>query len=124
MNPVQILYHGTSLDYVESIENKGLISVNDKVYLTTDLNVAFDYANKAIHRENSFCSQCVICIVDAVQMVKDGFEFDFVNNEYIVTHVPSKYIIQVALESEEELPSLAHYAQEQVYTVNKQEQLF
>ena len=123
MNPVQILYHGTSLDYVESIENKGLISANNRVYLTTDINVAYDYSVLAIHREDSFCSQCVICIIDALQMVKDGFEFEFINNEYTVTHVPSKYIIQVAIESEQDLPLLAHYAQEQVYTVNKQKQL-
>lgn len=115
MQPVQILYHGTSLDHIESIETKGLISKDNKVYLTTDINVAYEYSVLAIHRKDSFCLQSVICIVNAPLMVKDGFEFDFNNNEYIITHVPSKYITQVAIESEADLVLLAHYAQEQVY---------
>ena len=115
MKPVQILYHGTSLDYVESIDEKGLVSDNNKVYLTADVIVAYDYALKAVQKGYSL--QPVICVVNAPQMVEDGFifEHDNVNAEFTVNNIPAKYIIQIAVESEDDLELLVHYAQEQVF---------
>lgn len=108
-NPVQLLYHGTSFIYSAVIEHEGLKPVNyDKVHLTADINVAYHYAAES--------SMPVICIVDAPQMVKDGFTFthEASNAEWTVDYVPAKYLIQIVVESENELTLLAHYAQEQV----------
>lgn len=108
MRPVQFLYHGTSLEYSESIEEQGLVSVDSKVYLTTDILVAYDYALKAIHRPSSESLQPVICVVDAPQMNKDGyiFEHDMSSAEWTIAEVPSRYILQVAVESEEDLSKI------------------
>ena len=96
MQPVQLLYHGTNINNVQGIEEKGLVS-NNNVYLTTDLLVAYDYAKKN--------GDPVICIVDSLQMVKDGFVFshDVQTAEYTINHVPSNYIIQIVIESEADL---------------------
>ena len=117
VKPVQLLYHGTALDYSKLIEQQGLKPVNhDKVYLTADLNVAYEYAKKRTRDLHTNSVQPVICIVDAEQMYKDGYTFTHeVNNaEYTVDYVPSKYLLQVMPESEDDLELLAHYAQEQV----------
>jgi hypothetical protein len=63
--PPNILYHGTSGAYVESIEQEGLKPRNyNHVYLTPVLDVAYEYANKH--------EQKVICVVDAEQLYKDA----------------------------------------------------
>ena len=101
MQPVQLLYHGTNINNVQGIEEKGLVSNND-VYLTTDLLVAYDYAKKN--------GQPVICIVDAVQMVNDGlvFSHNVQTAEYTTSHVPSKYIVQIVIESDKDLALIKH----------------
>ena len=115
MKPAQILYHGTCYRYYEKIEKQGLKPINHKeVYLTADVIVAYDYAKKAsVSNDLSFPT---LCIINAEQMYKDGFEFthNVSTAEYTVGCVPSKYIVQVMPESEDELSRLVHYAQEQV----------
>lgn len=114
--PVQLLYHGTSFKHSASIEEQGLIKINyDKVYLTADLEVAYNYAKRKQVNENDY-SGIVICIIDAPQMVKDGFTFEHQHThaEWTIDNVPSRYILQVIIESYDELLQLAHYAQEQV----------
>ena len=42
-NPTQLLYHGTSFGNSTLIEQQGLLPKNyDKVYLTTDIRVAYN----------------------------------------------------------------------------------
>ena len=119
VKPVQLLYHGTVYKYSYQIEHEGLRPINHKaVYLTADLNVAYDYAKQA-SRVNDL-SFPVICIVDAEQMYKDGYTFthEVDTAEYTVDYVPAKYLLQVMPESEDELEQLAHYAQEQYSIYN------
>ena len=103
MKPVTLLYHGTSKTYSAAIEEQGLIPINyDNVYLTADLYVAYSYAKKT--------DQPVICIIDAPQMAKDGFTFehDATYAEWTTKIVPAKYIVQVLIESEEDIKKLAY----------------
>lgn len=119
VKPVQILYHGTTLSHVKDIHEKGLQPINyDKVYLTSDIVVAYEYAKSRSLIDN--LSLKVICIVDAKQMYIDGFVFTHEQStaECTVDYVPSKYIISVIIESEEDLDKLAHYAQKQFYEDN------
>lgn len=112
MKPVQLLYHGTSRNCSEQIEQYGLKPINyNKVYLTADINVAFNYACRKQIIDKDY-SGIVICIVDAQKMFSDGFIFthESTNAEYTVENVPSKYILQVIIESEEELEMFAQYA--------------
>ena len=91
------LYHGTSLTYVESIYEKGLIAQNNAtyVYLTSNIETAYVYAHKF--------RQPVICVIDAEQMIKDGFVFEEKDNEYLITTVPTKYMLLIAVENVDEL---------------------
>ena len=106
MNPLQILYHGTSYDHSALIEQEGLVPKNHSaVYLTADINVAYDYAKK--HYSNP-----VICLIDAPQMVADGFVFELnmSSAEYTTAAVPSKYLVQLVIEDEAELETIANIA--------------
>lgn len=97
--PIQLLYHGTSLESSKLIEEQGLIPKNyDKVYLTADLQVAYNYAKQK-------SDKTVICIVDAPQMIKDGFTFEHNNTyaEWTTDYVPSNYLVQVLVEDESSL---------------------
>ena len=101
--PTQLLYHGTSFDNSSLIEEQGLLPKNhNKVYLTTDVRVAYNYAKLKTDKP-------VICIVDAIQMVKDGFTFEHDNTyaEWTTDNVPSRYLIQVMIESEDDLSMLS-----------------
>ena len=101
--PIQLLYHGTSLDNSKFIKEQGLIPKNyDKVYLTADLQVAYNYAK-------SKSDKTVICIVDAPQMIRDGFTFNHDNThaEWTTDHVPPEYLVQVLIEDESELEALS-----------------
>lgn len=110
MKPV-ILYYGTSLDYSEQIDTVGFV---DKVCLTTNLVSAYEQAIKTIYMPNSNCLQPVICVVNLSLLINDGFVFEHNDAEYYLANVPAEYITQFAIETEEDLKLLAHYAQEQV----------
>lgn len=119
MNPVQFLYHGTCYKYSHQIDTEGLQPVNhDKVYLTADIVVAYEYAKTA--SSNNDLSLPVICIVDAVQMHKDGYKFthEATNAEWTTEYVLPKYLLQIIPESLDELEQLLHYAQEKVTNEN------
>ena len=118
MKPVQFLFHGTAYDYSDIIEHEGLKPVNhDKVYLTADINVAYHYAKSKTLDPHTNSMQTVICVVDALQMYKDGFVFthEATNAEYTVNEVPPHYLVQIVVESEDELELLAHYVQDEVF---------
>lgn len=108
-----ILYYGTSLDYSEQIDKVGIIS-KDKICLTTDITTAYENAIKTIYSPNSSCLQPVICTINVTDMIKDGFIFEHNSSytEYYVSSIPSKYINQVAVETEEDLMLLARYEQQ------------
>ena len=115
--PVQLLYHGTCYKYSHWIETEGIRPINhDTVYLTADIVVAYQYAKDA--SRNNDLSLPVICIVDALQMYKDGYKFMHETDtaEWTIGYVPPKYLLQVIPESIDDLETLLHYAQEQFGT--------
>ena len=107
--PLQVLYHGTSSSNAARIQQQGLIPVNyEHVYLTADVQVAYDYAmNKTSGTDNL----PVICIVDSIRMQEDGYEFyhNVVTAEWTVCCVPEKYLLQVIVENASELKHLVCY---------------
>lgn len=117
MFPYRYLYHGTCVDYIDEIEQVGLQAVNyDKVYLTSDLNIAFEYAQQAIRNQQSNSFVPLICMIDAFKMYEDGFTFTEGYNEaeYTIKNVPSYYIETFVIFNDNDLEALAHYAQEQL----------
>ena len=115
--PVQLLYHGTVMDYSDLIEQQGLKPVNhEKVYLTADINVAYDYAKQRTTDLHTNTMLPVMCVVDAQQMYHDGFIFthEVGSAEYTVDNVPPEYILQVIIETDDDLELLAQYAHKQV----------
>lgn len=107
--PVQVLYHGTSFVNSGNIEDVGLVaSKTNKVFLTADINVAYYYAKQRVEGTTDLP---VVCVVDAEQMHKDGFVFYHEQStaEYTVSNVPSKYILQIGVESEDDLNLITHY---------------
>lgn len=110
LQPVQILYHGTSFDYSEQIEEQGLRKMSSEaVYLTADIQVAYNYAK-------SKGTKTVICIIDAPQMAKDGFVFKHNDTyaEWTTEYVPPKYLVQLLVEDDSELYLVDQYAKEAV----------
>lgn len=117
VKPVQLLYHGTVFDYSEQIEQQGLKPINyDKVYLTADINVAYDYAKQRTTDIHTNTMLPVVCIIDAQQMYKDGFVFthEVDTAEYTVNNVPPEYILQFIINNTNDLDILAHYVHKQV----------
>lgn len=121
MNIPNILYHGTSLDYVEGIENQGLIAVNhDKVFLTADIHVAYEYAMKRVSHPQSNTFQPVICAVYTTELVNRYnhiFDYNDLTQEWTTEFVPNHFILQIAVESEDELQEVAEYANNSCYSV-------
>ncbi len=96
MKPPKILYHGTSYKYINSINKQGIVKINyDKVYLTDNIETAYEYANKNMY--------AVICVVDAEQMYMNGYEFDLINNEWLTEIVPKDYMLPILIEDIEDL---------------------
>ena len=115
MIPPKYLYHGTSFDYIDQIEQEGLKPVTyDKVFLTADYFTAYEYAKYRIRTAECNAFLPIICVVDALSMYEDGFVFTegCSYQEYTITKVPSYYIETFMITNEYDLEALAHYAQE------------
>ena len=113
MKPAQILYHGTVSSNIANISNNGLVAVNyDKVYLTSDIVVAYEYCKQTQLNNNDY-NVPVICVVDAIKMYDDGFEFEHALTRAVWTtnFVPVKYITQIVVQNEAELEHIVTYAQ-------------
>lgn len=89
--PPDILYHGTSSDFIESIKDKGLIpKKRHHVHLITDIAVAKENAIRYAKSDG----KVVILKINAKKMFEDGIDF-FVsdNNVWLAKTVPTDYII-------------------------------
>ena len=76
------------------------------VHLTQSLETAYTVAER-------YHDKVVICIIDAEQMYKDGFKFyQAENGVWLTDKVDSYYIVQVQLDSREELSDLELYVKE------------
>ena len=84
--PPDILYHGTALKFIESIEKEGLIPKSrHHVHLSQDEKTASIVGKRH--------GDLRILIIDSKQMVKDGFKFYLSkNNVWLVDSLPTKYI--------------------------------
>ena len=113
MLPPRYLYHGTSLDYLDLIEQQGLKAINyDKVFLASDCYIALEYAKYKINNQQCNSFTPVILVIDALKMYEDGFTFEELScGEYVTTYVAPQYFIDHIIDDD---LLLAHYAQEQL----------
>lgn len=86
VNPPEYLYHGTSVDKVDSIMENGILPMQRQyVHLSKDYNTAFIVGER--HGES------VVLEVASQLMIQDGIEFfKSVNGVYLTKFVPNKYI--------------------------------
>ena len=84
--PPQLLFHGTSTKYLDSIMEKGIISKSRQyVHLSKDVDTAHTVGLR--HGGGT-----VIFVVSAEQMWKDGYKFFLSDNGvWLVDEVPTKY---------------------------------
>lgn len=87
--PPEILYHGTSRGFLDSIMKTGLQSMaRQKVHLSVDYETAVSVGNRK--RKNG---PLVVFQVDAGQMARDGGKFYLSENDiWMADEVPSKYL--------------------------------
>lgn len=84
--PPQLLFHGTSTKFLDSIMEKGIISKSRQyVHLSKDVDTAHTVGLR--HGAGT-----VILVVSAEQMWKDGYKFFLSDNGvWLVDEVPTKY---------------------------------
>ena len=84
--PPQLLFHGTSTKYLDSIMKKGIISKSRQyVHLSKDVDTAHTVGLR--HGAGT-----VILVVSANQMWRDGYKFFLSDNGvWLVDEVPTKY---------------------------------
>lgn len=88
IEPTSIIFHGTSQKNYEQIMQSGKIKGMSRnyVHLSYDETVA-----KAVGSRHG---KPVILVIDAVQMVKDGYQFyDSGDNVVLIKEIPVNYII-------------------------------
>jgi putative RNA 2'-phosphotransferase len=85
--PPEFLYHGTSRDNIDSIRKSGLLRMSrHDVHMFDDYLFALDIAEK--RRKNP-----VVLIIDAKEMVSDGYHFKLsTNNVWLTNTVLPKYL--------------------------------
>lgn len=84
--PPQLLFHGTSTKYLDSIMKQGIISKSRQyVHLSKDVDTAHTVGLR--HGAGT-----VILVVSAEQMWKDGYKFFLSDNSvWLVDEVPTRY---------------------------------
>ncbi len=84
--PPEVLYHGTSSRFLQSIWKDGLKKMGrNHVHLSGDLETA---SKVGIRHGGSL----VILVIDTQEMVKDGFKFyQSKNGVWLISSVPPKY---------------------------------
>ena len=86
VDPPDVLYHGTTTRFEESIRSKGLLKMKrHHVHLSGDLNTA-----KTVGMRHG---KVLLLRINSLQMKRDGFKFYRSENDvWLVEEVPSKYI--------------------------------
>ena len=84
--PPLYLYHGTSIDRIESIKSKGILKgERHHVHLSTEIDTALSVGKR--HGKPHFF------VVNAKAMHNDGHKFYLSDNGvWLTDHVPSKYL--------------------------------
>lgn len=90
LTPPDILYHGTTSSFLNSIMEKGLLPMSrQKVHLSKDISTAQNVAK----RHKSKKGTPVILEVDAAQMAADGITFYLADNDvWMADSVNPKYL--------------------------------
>lgn len=83
--PPEMLWHGTGIKYVKSIDAEGLISKSRLyVHLSSDPNTAIEVGKR-------HGTPAIYC-VDALRMHEDGYKFYVSKNDvWLTKHVPTEY---------------------------------
>lgn len=99
--PPQLLFHGTSTKYLDSIMEKGIIAKSRQyVHLSKDVDTAHTVGLR--HGAGT-----VILLVSAEQMWKDGYKFFLSDNGvWLVDEVPTKYFTLWHINNEFDLKQL------------------
>ena len=86
VNPPEYLYHGTSVDKVDSIMKNGILPMQRQyVHLSKDYNTAFIVGER--HGES------IVLEVASQLMTEEGIDFfKSVNGVYLTKYVPNNYI--------------------------------
>lgn len=86
VTPPDILYHGTTLKYVESIRQSGLKPKSRQyVHLSKDMNTAFEVGKRH--------GKPYVYMIDTHKMWEDGHEFFLSENGvWLTKEVPAKYL--------------------------------
>jgi putative RNA 2'-phosphotransferase len=86
IKPPDVLYHGTATRFVNSIQEKGILSESRQyVHLSSDVETAIKVGKRH--------GKPVVFTVDSLQMYNDGYKFYLSENKVWLTEiVPSKYI--------------------------------
>ncbi len=84
--PPDILWHGTGMKYVDSIDSEGLLSKSRLyVHLSKDIDIAVKVGSRH--------GKPVVYQVDAKKMQEDGYDFFLsVNGVWLTKNVPPEYL--------------------------------
>lgn len=85
LEPPDVLYHGTALGFLPSIEEKGLLPGNRQyVHLSSDIKTAINVGSRH--------GKPVVLVIDAQRMYADGHKFYLSENKvWLTSHVASQY---------------------------------
>jgi putative RNA 2'-phosphotransferase len=91
--PPQILYHGTGIKSVESIQQQGLVKMSrHHVHLSPDITTAINVGKRH--------GRPVVFAIDTAPMLADGYNFYCSDNGvWLVEQVPTKYLQQILIEN-------------------------
>ena len=84
--PPEILYHGTGMKYVASIDSQGLLSKSRLyVHMSADMDTARNVGSRH--------GKPVIYAIDCQSMAADGYKFYLSKNHvWLTKHVPANYL--------------------------------
>ncbi len=92
--PPDLLYHGTSSDFLDSIKAEGIRSMKRNfVHLSKDFDTAVDVASRHTRRSGHIA----VLTIDTVKMREDGFVFRISENGVWQSEdIPWRYVKDVA----------------------------
>lgn len=93
INNIGILYHGTSSRFVDSINKKGILSMErNYVQLSPDINIAKEVGSRHNHKDTD---KVCIYVIDIISMYNDNIKiYRSVNNVYLTKYIDPKYFIK------------------------------
>jgi putative RNA 2'-phosphotransferase len=89
MTPPEVLYHGTSASFIESIKEKGIKKMSRQyVHLSKDIDTAVKVGKRH--------GKPAVLVIDTVKMSEDGFVFRISDNGVWQSEdIPWKYVIEI-----------------------------